>query len=395
MSMLAKSPKCVRLFVGGMCERCLAVELPESQICFKPDLSDCGFFRSESSLHPEPLRNEFDWITSATMTLEIRMAPPHQSEPLRLASEPLRLACRPFQPKHNDITAKFVRGIVPGEMVEVPTYAAVDRRALQVELKRLARQYGYIFLQELADSGSSEIVKRTFQEAFRYAAQNPRSLVSKALDLWAGSKLCQFERSFDGSETLGLAAVSDPASPMYTKIPIPPVLDYQCDTVIIQWMKDRGSKLIALLCDKVCEKKRRDWFEVYLTGYILINNIEYVYGIQSKFVQMYSITTDDLSSRTQRVSQRMMEQWKWSAQHLLGICIPLFTNILAFTNKHVQSATDIASLDPSQVDYLGFLAKSKEAIIAGRRSVAEVGNHNYEMVWGAELLEAMCSEFGR
>lgn len=44
--MLAKSPKCVRLFVGGMCERCLAVELPESQICFKPDLSDCGFFRS-------------------------------------------------------------------------------------------------------------------------------------------------------------------------------------------------------------------------------------------------------------------------------------------------------------------------------------------------------------
>ena len=102
------------------------------------------------------------------------MAPPHQSEPLRLASEPLRLACRPFQPKHNDITAKFVRGIVPGEMVEVPAYAAVDRRALQVELKRLARQYGYIFLQELADSGSSEIVKRTFQEAFRYAVSQSR-----------------------------------------------------------------------------------------------------------------------------------------------------------------------------------------------------------------------------
>ena len=248
------------------------------------------------------------------------MAPSHQCEPLRLASEPLRLACRQFRPKNNDITAKLVRGSVPGEMVEVPTYAAVDPRALQVELGKLARQYGYIFLHELAESGPSEIVKRTFQEAFRYAvsqsryetcivhghcmnldadsfikAKNPQSLVSKALDLWTGSKLCQFERSFDGSETLGLEAVSDPASPMYTKIPIPPVLDYQCDTVIIQWMKDRGSKLIALLCNKVCEKKRGDWFEVFLTGYILINNIEYVYGIQSKIVQMYSITTVSLS----------------------------------------------------------------------------------------------------
>ena len=68
---------------------------------------------------------------------------------------------------------------------------------------------------------------------------------------------------------------------------------------------------------------------------------------------------DELSSRTRRVSQKMMEQWKWSAQHLLDICIPLFTGVLAFTSKQVQNATDIASLDPSQVDYLGFLAKSK------------------------------------
>lgn len=68
---------------------------------------------------------------------------------------------------------------------------------------------------------------------------------------------------------------------------------------------------------------------------------------------------DELSSRTQRVSQRMMEQWRWSARHLLDICKPLVTSVLAFTSKYVQSATDIASLDPLQVDYLGFLTKSK------------------------------------
>ena len=103
------------------------------------------------------------------MTLEIRIAPSHQSEPLRLASEPLKLVCRRFRPENNDITAKFVRGSVPGEILEVPTYAAIDPRSLQVELEKLARQFGYIFLHELEASGSSEIVKRTFQEAFRYA----------------------------------------------------------------------------------------------------------------------------------------------------------------------------------------------------------------------------------
>ncbi len=86
-------------------------------------------------------------------------------------SEPLRLACRHFRPKITDVTVEFVRGIVPGEVVEVPTYAAVDPRALHIESKRLARQYGQIFLRELATSGSSEIVQRTLQEAFRHAVR--------------------------------------------------------------------------------------------------------------------------------------------------------------------------------------------------------------------------------
>lgn len=56
-------------------------------------------------------------------------------------------------------------------------------------------------------------------------------------------------------------------------------------------MKNLGCQLMTLLWRKVCAKKREDWFEVFLTGFILINNIEYVYGIQKAFVRMYAITT--------------------------------------------------------------------------------------------------------
>lgn len=78
---------------------------------------------------------------------------------------------------------------------------------------------------------------------------------------------------------------------MYKKVPIPPVLDHQCDTVIIQWMEGLGSQLITRFGQKVCARKQEDWLEVFLTGFILINNIEYVYGIQKEFVHMYSTTT--------------------------------------------------------------------------------------------------------
>ena len=75
------------------------------------------------------------------------------------------------------------------------------------------------------------------------------------------------------------------------QIPIPPVLDHQCDAAIIHWMRILGTQLITLLWQKVSAKKRQDWFEIFLTGFILINNIEYVYGLQKEYVDLYSKTT--------------------------------------------------------------------------------------------------------
>ena len=87
--------------------------------------------------------------------------------------ESLKLTCRHFRPKANDLRVEYVRGSIPDEVIEVPTYAAVDPQALQVETKRLARHYGYHFLHELAALGASDFVQRTLQEAFRYSVSSP------------------------------------------------------------------------------------------------------------------------------------------------------------------------------------------------------------------------------
>ena len=183
--------------------------------------------------------------------------------------------------------------------------------------------------------------------------------------------MCQFERFLDGSETLGLEIVTDPASPLFNKVPIPPVLDYQCDTAIIRSMKNLGTRLICRLWKKISVGKQEDWFELFLTGFIIINNIEYVYGVQEKFMQSYSTTTvslaciksswtsslihitqDDVSRRTQRSSERMMERWVWSAQHLLYVFKTFFADFRPFTKQSGEWPADTAHLDSTQAAYL-------------------------------------------
>ena len=55
----------------------------------------------------------------------------------------------------------------------------------------------------------------------------------------------------------------------------------------------------------------------------------------------------------------MMEQWKWSAQHLLYVCKTYFAKFRPLSSKFAESASDIAGLDPSHVAYFHYLAESR------------------------------------
>jgi hypothetical protein len=193
-----------------------------------------------------PLRTEMDWTTSAnvTLTLTIATAP---------GAPPLYIGCRQFRPVESDMVVDWVRGEDIGAIVEVPTYAAVDLRAVEEEVRSKARPFGKAFLDAMEAEGASESVVRTFRGAFAYAVsylsgmtrlysctnlafkdEHPKSMVNAALDLWACSGMCARDRSLEGEETLGQERVADPSSPFFNQVPIPPMLDYQCDTATIK-----------------------------------------------------------------------------------------------------------------------------------------------------------------
>lgn len=51
----------------------------------------------------------------------------------------------------------------------------------------------------------------------------------------------------------------------------------------IEWMKELTSKLLKAIALKIQKKDGTQWFEIFLTMFVLLNNLEYVYGTQQAF----------------------------------------------------------------------------------------------------------------
>lgn len=199
------------------------------------------------------------------------------------------------------MVADWICGEEVGAMVESPTYAAVDLEAVGEEACSKARLFGKAFVDVMEAEGSSALMFRTIRGAFAYAVStpplrdhcpttnlslkehHPKSLANAALDVWACSRMCARNRGLDGEETLGQQKVADPSSPFYNQVPIPPMPDHQCGTVTIKWMSTIATALIKTL-EKLSDKKRDDWLEVFLTVFIMVNNVEYVYGIAKNWL---------------------------------------------------------------------------------------------------------------
>ncbi len=102
------------------------------------------------------------------------------------------------------------------------------------------------------------------------------------MDIWVGSKICAVEKALVGDELLGMTNVQYPGHTIDNLVPVSPKIDHQLDTVVIDWMSDRGAKLMQEFSRKLVRKKAH-WFEIYLAMFIMLNNIEYVYGQQKVF----------------------------------------------------------------------------------------------------------------
>ncbi|KAH7202346.1 hypothetical protein DER44DRAFT_900869 [Fusarium oxysporum] len=167
----------------------------------------------------------------------------------------------------------------------------------EVEHQRVIDEYNQksykVYIQRLL-KGRSPLMIWTLQEAIRFSETHQSSLVKDSLRLWAGIRLTELPWMICGQHTLGQIPVQDLECPRSGTIPIPPIMDTQMDHLVIKnIMTPLRQRILAGLQAKIMETKRENWYEIYLTTFVLLSNMErqfaqvlYIidwYGMESRF----------------------------------------------------------------------------------------------------------------
>ena len=97
-----------------------------------------------------------------------------------------------------------------------------------------------------------------------------------------------------GHEALGLGPVADPSSPLHGRIPIPPMLDAQMDSILMGFMKSRQRHGLSKLKALMMSHSKENWFMIFLTIIVLLSNLEFLFEHQMEQKRRYGTTVSSL-----------------------------------------------------------------------------------------------------
>ncbi|KAL2075194.1 hypothetical protein VTL71DRAFT_136 [Oculimacula yallundae] len=131
---------------------------------------------------------------------------------------------------------------------------------------------------------ATELTRNTFQTAQQHKSL---PLVERALKLWVACRFIEKPWSITGSETLGMSKHANLNCPYHTRIPVPPIVDLQIDLIVInEILQPELKKILKMLKVKLeSTDPWTDWFEIYLTYFILLHNIELTMAHDAWFVK--------------------------------------------------------------------------------------------------------------
>jgi hypothetical protein len=118
-------------------------------------------------------------------------------------------------------------------------------------------------------------------------------MVHQALILWSTTRLIERTWRICGKDTLGLEPVLDKSNPWCNIIPVTPIMDQQLDQIVIREvltplkiyiLKELHSRM------ENREKAKRYWFEIFLTIFVLLNNVETQLSMERQFAQRYGMS---------------------------------------------------------------------------------------------------------
>ncbi|EUC40780.1 hypothetical protein COCMIDRAFT_40949 [Bipolaris oryzae ATCC 44560] len=285
---------------------------------------DSVFFRKgPSNLSPQHFLNRTVSIVEITSANQQVLAPdaPRTLQLTQIPGATLEVYVKKFDVCDGDkVDCREVDQNGKDCVYEMPPYCLAQvpdvRTNIKTYIHRERDRYLNLLLAESSSSqpmeGTESITQLTVKVALAYAEKRPESVVSMALDMWAYCRVIEREWTICGEDTLGLSKVKDPSSPWHKFIPITPIMDVQLDQIVIKDILDPlRQKLILSLEDLIKQHVPKNWFDCYLTMYILLNHIEWSCTHGNKFSKRYGMN--------RRYSDmRLAEAWFHTSKILLS-----------------------------------------------------------------------------
>jgi len=176
------------------------------------------------------------------------------------------------------------------KIFECPAYAIaeVEDAYSQIQSFATCELEGYID-QLLRPTGNltRQISRTVFQTALKVSKDC--FLVQKALQFWVAGRFIEKPWAIVGDETLGMECDTNPRSPYHDFIPVTPIMDFTIDNITINRLLKEALNLIRKrLKEKTLPRKKEDWFEIYLTVFILLNHVDLTMAHDIEFARRHN-----------------------------------------------------------------------------------------------------------
>ena len=229
----------------------------------------------------------------------------------------LNIKLEMFQPNKEPLAEEYVAdGLV--RKVKLPPWACRDTDVASKDIERFMTACQSLLEDEILETLSDPILLLTWKEVKRYGATYSTQLLTRALQIYAGAMLNSRYPTSNGTSIFGVEEqVHTPY--FFEKLPLPPQLTIQIQTMIGQLMLDIQKKILKDLKTRIFAKDRiHHWYEVFLAIFVLLATIEWVFQVQMRFLKAKQGVSSHLFTNVSFATQHMLDEWEASAFNLIG-----------------------------------------------------------------------------
>ncbi|KAK3935992.1 hypothetical protein QBC46DRAFT_38398 [Diplogelasinospora grovesii] len=192
----------------------------------------------------------------------------------------VELQVRRFLPQEGDkLDRSWVSNGVK-KSVSIPPYAIVDMEAAKSAFDEYIRN-GVVDCCKQLLGPREQLLWQTYALALKSVgdsrtAESEKRLLHNTLNLWMSVRLTTKSFEIVGEDLLDMYRdlIQDPDNSLYGKIPLPPVMGAQIDSVLIHQVQPQlRRRTLEELQKMTADKKQRTWLTTYLVTLILLHNI--------------------------------------------------------------------------------------------------------------------------